>query len=700
MSDRADFLVEIGTEELPPLALRDLSEAFAKGVGAGLVAAGLDGEATEAFATPRRLAVRARGIALRQPTRLIEKRGPPVRAAFASDGTPTRAATAFAEGCGVDVEALERVSTPKAEWLAFRGEEPGQPATALLPGIVDAALAELPVPRRMRWGSGDIEFVRPVHWVVMLLGADVVPATVFGLQTGRISHGHRFHHPDPVSLSDPSRYEDALEQAHVIASFERRRARVAEQVTAAARQAGGEVVAGDALLDEVTALVEWPVAVAARFDEVYLELPEEVLSATLQGHQRYFPVRGDAGGLMSVFVTVANIESRDVGQIILGNERVVRPRLADAAFFWRQDAALSLEDRVPKLSQVVYQRGLGTVLERCSRVRSLAVRLAESQGMPADTTARAARLAKADLLTELVGEFPELQGRVGYYYARRDGEADDVARALEEQYLPRHAGDRLPAGGPGRALALADRLDALAGAFALGRRPSGNRDPFGLRRAAVGILRILIEGGIDLELPAILEEAVRLQPVAGTEAAALAADIYEFLLDRLRAWYLEGLAPGFDGGTVTVEEFEAVRARQPASPLDFHQRMLAVHAFVSLPEAAALAAANKRIANILRSAENVSADTVDAKRLEEAAEKALYGAMLAAEEDHRAAVARRDYVTVLRGLSALRAPVDAFFDSVLVMSEEPALRRNRLALLARLRDMFLDVADASLLPAG
>lgn len=700
MSDRADFLVEIGTEELPPLALRELADAFARGVGEGLAAAGLGGEGIEAFATPRRLAVRAADVALRQPTRRIEKRGPPVSAAFTADGSPTRAATAFAAGCGVDVAALERVSTAKGEWLLFRGEEPGQPAAALLPAIVEAALAALPVPRRMRWGAGDAEFVRPVHWVLMLLGHDVVPANLLGQSSGNSTRGHRFHHPEPVAVQEPSGYEEVLEAARVIVSFEKRRARVAEQIAAAAREAGGEAVADDALLDEVTGLVEWPVAVTGRFDKPYLELPEEVLVATLQGHQRYFPVRAASGELLASFVTVANVESRDVEQVRLGNERVVRPRLADAAFFWRQDATLRLDERVPKLAQVVYQRGLGTVLERCGRVRSLSVGLAEILGLPIDATARAAELAKADLLTELVGEFPELQGRVGYYYARRDGEPDEVARALEEQYLPRHAGDRLPAGGAGRALALADRLDALAGAFALGRRPSGNRDPFGLRRAALGILRILIEGGMELDLPATLAAAVRLQPVAGTDADALATDIYDFLLDRLRAWYLDGLAPGLDAGPVTVEQFEAVRVRRPASPLDFHHRMRAVNAFVGLPEAAALAAANKRIANILRNAGPLPAGGVDATRLEEPAERSLYEAMLGAEEEHRAALAERDYVRALRRLAALRVPVDDFFDAVLVMCEDPALRHNRLALLTRLRDMFLDVADASLLGTG
>ncbi len=696
---RTAFLLEIGTEELPPKALRDLSEALGAGVADGLRAAALEFSGHEVFATPRRLAVRVSGLATEQPAQQVEKRGPPVSIAFDADGKPTRAAEAFAKTCGVEIAALERLESAKGTWLVYRAELPGQPAESLLEAIVLEAVARLPIPRRMRWGSGETEFVRPVHWVVMLLGAAIVPASVLGHPAGRSTRGHRYHALGGVELLDPAEYEQKLLSHRVIAAFEHRRARVQEITEASARALGGSPVASPALWDEVTALVEWPVAVEGRFDKAFLRLPEEVLIATLQAHQRYFPVRAPDGTLLPAFIAISNLESHAPERVREGNERVVRPRLADAAFFYDQDCARSLASRLPDLENVVFQRGLGSLADKARRVAALAQWLAPAIGADERLAERAALLAKADLLTQMVGEFPELQGRMGYYYARHDGESDKLAIALEEQYLPRHAGDRLPETPLGQALTIADRLDTLAGIFALGKRPTGNKDPFGLRRAALGLLRVLIEGGIDLDLSAGLARAVAAQPCEA--APELASEIAEFIVDRLRAYSLEGLAPALPAGSVTPEMFEAVRARGPDSPLDFHARLVAVRAFTELSEAESLAIANKRIANILRgTGAESTAREVDPALFDSAAERRLLAAIDRVASDHAARVARRDYDAALRALAGLKETVDHFFDEVLVMTEDATLRENRLALLRRLRDLFLDVADLSCIPAS
>ncbi len=698
MSARADFLVEIGTEELPPKSLRDLELGFADGVRRGLAEADLAFKALVSHATPRRLAVHVTALAVEQPAQAIEKRGPPLRVAFDAEGRPTRAASAFAEGLGVGIEDLDRDETPKGAWLCYRTRQPGQPTATLLPGIVDAALAALPVARRMRWGAGEVEFVRPVHWVVMLLGESVVPGAVLGVESGRTTRGHRFHAPGPFDLCSPADYARVLlEEGKVITGFAARRDRVRELVATAAARVGGQPVEDDALLDEVTALVEWPVPVLGRFAERFLALPEEVLVATLQGHQRYFPLRGTGGRLLPHFVTLANIDSRDPDQVREGNERVVLPRLSDAEFFWQQDQRTTLEARCTPLASMVWQKGLGSLADKSARVAQLAEAVASAIGCPAVPAVRAAQLAKADLLSHLVGEFPELQGIVGGHLARVDGEPPAVATAIGEQYLPRHAGDRLPASPAGQALALADRLDTLAGIFALGKRPGGGKDPFALRRAALGLLRIIIENGLDVDLPALLARAVHLQPARMPAPDAIASDLHAFVIDRLRGWCLDGLSPQLGPGTISAAMFEAVRLRQPASPLDFHQRLRAVHAFTLLPEAESLAVANKRITNILRSAGEVPSLKVDPVRFEHGEERALHEAIQTAAGHHAAALAARDYTTALRRLAALRTPVDAFFEAVLVMADDPHLRANRLALLRGMHDMFLDIADLSCL---
>jgi len=685
----ADFLVEIGTEELPPKALRGLMNAFAANLEAALGHVHLvHGEAT-AFASPRRLAVLVRALAKSQPDRESEQRGPPVAVAFDASGEPTAAAAAFAAKCGVDVASLERRKTPKGEWLSCRIRLQGRPAAELLPGLVQEALAVLPVPRRMRWGDSTQEFVRPVHWVLMLHGHSPVAGTVLGLEVGSVTHGHRFLAPGAIRIGTPADYAALLEKrGFVVADFAARRRLVEDGVRQAAAAAGGVALGDDALYDEVTALTEWPVALTGRFDEAFLELPREVIVATLTGHQRYFPVADGSGRLLARFVTVANLPSKDPDKVRDGNERVVRARLADAAFFWAQDHKKPLSDRREALKDVVYQQGLGSLYDRSERLAAVAAQLADTLGVDAADAGHAARLAKCDLATGMVGEFPELQGTMGRYYALASGEPAEVAEAIGEQYLPRFAGDRLPCSATGQVLALADKLDNLAGAFTLGNKPTGNRDPFGLRRAALGIVRIAVEQRLDFQLPATLETAIATQPPGSTDTAELTRDLYDFVVERMRTWYAERVG-------LKSEIFESVLARRPGSLVDFDERLDAVARFVELEPAEALAAANKRIANILRQADYDRPSGVDMQLVTEPGERALWAALKAADEDVRPMLERRAYAAMLERLAGLRDSVDSFFDNVMVMTEDDAVRRNRLALLAELRGLFLEVADVS-----
>lgn len=697
MAETTDLLVEIGTEELPPKSLLDLEQAFDKQVREGLVTLGLGFVDIRSYATPRRLALWIRGLAREQPPQKIEKRGPSLAVAFGPDGAPTRAAQAFADGCGVPVTALSRVENPKGAWLFHQGHSPGRNSRDLLPAIINKALGALPIARPMRWGSGDILFVRPVHWVVMLLGNEVLTAPILGLTPGRVTRGHRFQAPEELVLNSPADYPTILvEKGKVIPEFARRRARVQALADQAARVVGGRAVYSDALLDEVAGLVEWPVALAGSFDPHYLRLPEEVLIATLQGHQRYFPLRNPAGTLMAGFITTANLESRDPEQIRLGNERVILPRLADAAFFWDNDRKTSLAQRVERLGAVVFQKGLGSVQDHSRRVAVLGTEIARILNQDEEAVGRAALLAKADLLSQMVGEFPELQGRMGFHYATHDGEPSAVASAIEEQYLPRHAGDRLPVTPAGRILAIADRADVLAGVFALGKRPSGAKDPFGLRRAGLGLFRILVEAEIDLSLESVFSRAVALQPVPVKDPAALTTEVVEFILERARSWYLDGLAPGLPVGRITADTFEAVRRIHPASPLDFQARLGGVAAFLGLADAESLIAANKRIANILRTAGSYD-QVVKVELFVTPEETALQNTIELIGATHRQHLKGRDYRQALQGLAGLKGPVDTFFSAVMVMAEEPALRHNRLAQLGQVRALFMDVADLSCL---
>ena len=592
------------------------------------------------------------------------------------------------------MSALEKLETPKGVWLVHRGTEAGARTASLLPGIVQAALDALPIARRMRWGAGEAEFVRPVHWVLMLFGRDVVPCEILGVRAGRLTYGHRFMAPKALRIGSPASYVATLhKRGRVMADIHERRESIRQGVAAVASRLQGAAVIEDALLDEVTALVEWPVPLAGRFDAQFLELPAEVLIATMQDHQRYFPVRDADGRLMPWFVTVSNIESSDPAQVIAGNERVVRPRLSDAAFFWASDRKHRLDSRCEALRRVTFQTQLGSLHDKSARVRALAKDIAGAIGGDAALADRAAEICKCDLLTAMVGEFPELQGLMGRYYAQHDGEAAEVCEALREQYLPRFAGDELPATKTGMALAIADRLDTIAGIFATGQKPTGTRDPFGLRRAALGLLRIAVERRLDLDLPRLIASALAALPFAAPESTARRG---------LRVRRSSACAPttstAMPGFAITTEMFDAVLATRPASPLDFDLRLRALAEFLRLPDAQSLAAANKRIANILRKAPGPVGETIDEDLLRDPAEQILGEQLVAIARMVEPKFRARQYTEALQNLAVLRKAVDEFFDSVMVMAEDPALRANRLALLGRLQSLFMHAADLSRLP--
>jgi glycyl-tRNA synthetase beta chain len=697
-----DLLVEIGTEELPPKALKNLGEALAHELYLALDDLQLtspEGEAEKAsahyhvYSAPRRLAVLMPAIRTQQPTREIERRGPALAASYDREGKPTAAALGFAKSCGVALEKLDRLETDKGSWLVFRKKEKGQPGAKLIPGAIEQALKKLPIPKRMRWGNLDAEFIRPVHWLVALHGERVVPCTILAQRAGADTYGHRFLKPQALRLKRPADYATTLEKkGFVLPDFDARRAAIQAEVDRLAKKLGGKADTDNVdLLDEVTALVEWPHALAGAFDRTFLEVPPEVLVSSMRDHQRYFHVVDAKGRLLPHFISVANIAPKNDKQVREGNERVLRARLSDARFFWESDRKVRLEGRVEGLKTVVFQERLGSVYDKTERVGQLAGEIATRMNIDPELARRAARLAKADLLSGMVGEFPELQGVMGRYYARHDGEAAEVADAIEEQYRPRYAGDAVARTGTGQALAIADKLDTLVGIFGINEGPTGDRAPFGLRRAALGVLRTLIDSRLDLDLRALLDQAVT--AYSGKFAPAVAQTVFDFILERLRHYYLqppEGAREQF-----LPDEVEAVLALKPGSPYDAQRRLVALRDFRRLREAESLAAANKRIRNILRQANGVPFAPLDAQLLRDDAEKKLAEQVTALAAQVSPLFAAGDYAGALKHLAALRSNVDEFFDKVMVMTEDPAVRGNRLALLTSLSDLFLRVADIS-----
>ena len=681
-----DLLFELGGEELPPKSLKKLSEALAQGITDGLVEAGyaISAEQIKAYATPRRLAVLIKNLDSQQADKVIEKRGPAIQAAFDAAGNPSKAAQGFAASCGTSFAELERLTTDKGEWLIFKQAVKGQATTSLIPDIIRKSLAQLPIAKRMRWGSSEHEFVRPVHSAVLLFGSEIIDAEILGLKTDRYSFGHRFHAPQPIQLNQPSEYVDKLLAAKVTVDFYDRINQIENGAQQAATALGGEAYIDPDLLEEVAALNEWPVPVVGNFDPRFLELPQEVLITTMQANQKYFPVKNAAGALLPHFITFANIESTNPDAIRQGNERVVLPRLVDAEFFWKQDRKQSLADRVEQLSSIVFQKDLGTLADKTYRVSTLAGLIAKQLGADVDLSQRAALLAKTDLITNMVSEFTNLQGIMGRYYALADGENPEVAIALEEHYFPKQSGGPTPSTLIGQILALAEKIDTLSGIFSAGLIPTGDKDPYALRRATLGILRILIENGIALDVVSLLDSALA-QFKHSFNQAETRQRIIDFIFDRLKGYCLD---QGF-----SADEFEAVFAVAPTQPLDFMLRLRAVKAFRQLPEAESLAAANKRIINILKKSDQAISDQIG--HLVEPAEKNL---LIAAEQSNAAILpllAEQNYPMALNRLAQLRNDVDAFFDQVMVNTDDVQLRNSRLALLAMLSNQFLKIADIS-----
>ena len=683
-----NFLVEIGTEELPPKALKTLATSFADNVEAELNQAGLSFDKIEWFAAPRRLAVKVLNLATQQPSKEIEKRGPAVSAAFDAEGKPTKAAEGWARGCGITVEQAERIATDKGEWLVHRAKIEGQPTKNLLNGIVANALAKLPIPKPMRWADKTVQFIRPVHTVTMLLGDELIEGEILGVASARTIRGHRFLGEKEFEIQHADQYPQLLrEKGSVVADFNERKAEILAKSQAKATALGGVADIEESLLEEVTSLVEYPNVLAAKFEERFLAVPAEALVYTMKGDQKYFPIYDKDGKLLPHFIFVSNINPEDPTAIIEGNEKVVRPRLTDAEFFFKTDLKQKLVDRLPRLETVLFQQQLGTLKDKTDRIEQLAGEIAKQIGADEAKAKRAGLLSKCDLMTNMVFEFTDTQGVMGMHYARHDGEDEEVAVALNEQYMPRFAGDELPKSLVASAVALADKFDTLTGIFGIGQAPKGSADPFALRRAALGALRIIVEKNLPLDLEDLVKKSAALFGDKLTNQNVV-ADVVDFMLGRFRAWYQdEGIA---------VDVIQAVLARRPTRPADFDARVRAVSHFRTLDSAEALAAANKRVSNILAKADAAIGE-INLTACVEPAEKALAEAVLALRTEVQPLIAKGDYTAVLDKLANLRAPVDSFFDNVMVNAEDPALRQNRLAILNTLQDLFLQVADISVL---
>jgi len=683
-----NFLVEIGTEELPPKALKTLATSFADNVEAELNQAGLSFDKIEWFAAPRRLAVKVLNLATQQPSKEIEKRGPAVSAAFDAEGKPTKAAEGWARGCGITVEQAERIATDKGEWLVHRAKIEGQPTKNLLNSIVANALAKLPIPKPMRWADKTVQFIRPVHTVIMLLGDELIEGEILGVASARTIRGHRFLGEKEFEIQHADQYPQLLrEKGSVVADFNERKAEILAKSQAKATALGGVADIEESLLEEVTSLVEYPNVLAAKFEERFLAVPAEALVYTMKGDQKYFPIYDKDGKLLPHFIFVSNINPEDPTAIIEGNEKVVRPRLTDAEFFFKTDLKQKLVDRLPRLETVLFQQQLGTLKDKTDRIEQLAGEIAKQIGADEAKAKRAGLLSKCDLMTNMVFEFTDTQGVMGMHYARHDGEDEEVAVALNEQYMPRFAGDKLPKSLVASAVALADKFDTLTGIFGIGQAPKGSADPFALRRAALGALRIIVEKNLPLDLEDLVKKSAALFGDKLTNSNVV-ADVVDFMLGRFRAWYQdEGIA---------VDVIQAVLARRPTRPADFDARVRAVSHFRTLDSAEALAAANKRVSNILAKADAAIGE-INLTTCVEPAEKALAEAVLALRTEVQPLIAQGDYTAVLDKLANLRAPVDCFFDNVMVNAEDPVLRQNRLAILNTLQGLFLQVADISVL---
>ena len=683
-----NFLVEIGTEELPPKALKTLATSFADNVEAELNQAGLSFDKIEWFAAPRRLAVKVLNLATQQPSKEIEKRGPAVSAAFDAEGKPTKAAEGWARGCGITVEQAERIATDKGEWLVHRAKIEGQPTKNLLNGIVANALAKLPIPKPMRWADKTVQFIRPVHTVTMLLGDELIEGEILGVASARTIRGHRFLGEKEFEIQHADQYPQLLrEKGSVVADFNERKAEILAKSQAKATALGGVADIEESLLEEVTSLVEYPNVLAAKFEERFLAVPAEALVYTMKGDQKYFPIYDKDGKLLPHFIFVSNINPEDPTAIIEGNEKVVRPRLTDAEFFFKTDLKQKLVDRLPRLETVLFQQQLGTLKDKTDRIEQLAGDIAKQIGADEAKAKRAGLLSKCDLMTNMVFEFTDTQGVMGMHYARHDGEDEEVAVALNEQYMPRFAGDELPKSLVASAVALADKFDTLTGIFGIGQAPKGSADPFALRRAALGALRIIVEKNLPLDLEDLVKKSAALFGDKLTNKNVV-ADVVDFMLGRFRAWYQD------DG--IAVDVIQAVLARRPTRPADFDARVRAVSHFRTLDSAEALAAANKRVSNILAKADAAIGE-INLTACVEPAEKALAEAVLALRTEVQPLIAKGDYTAVLDKLANLRAPVDSFFDNVMVNAEDPVLRKNRLAILNTLQGLFLQVADISVL---
>ena len=683
-----NFLVEIGTEELPPKALKTLATSFADNVEAELNQAGLTFDKIEWFAAPRRLAVKVLNLSTQQPSKEIEKRGPAVSAAFDAEGKPTKAAEGWARGCGITVDQAERLATDKGEWLVHRAKIEGQPTKNLLNGIVANALAKLPIPKPMRWADKTVQFIRPVHTVTMLLGDELIEGEILGVASARTIRGHRFLGEKEFEIQHADQYPQLLrEKGSVVADFNERKAEILAKSQAKATALGGVADIEESLLEEVASLVEYPNVLAAKFEERFLAVPAEALVYTMKGDQKYFPIYDKDGKLLPHFIFVSNINPEDPTAIIEGNEKVVRPRLTDAEFFFKTDLKQKLVDRLPRLETVLFQQQLGTLKDKTDRIEQLAGEIAKQIGADEAKAKRAGLLSKCDLMTNMVFEFTDTQGVMGMHYARHDGEDEEVAVALNEQYMPRFAGDELPKSLVASAVALADKFDTLTGIFGIGQAPKGSADPFALRRAALGALRIIVEKNLPLDLDDLVKKSAALFGDKLTNQNVV-ADVVDFMLGRFRAWYQdEGIA---------VDVIQAVLARRPTRPADFDARVRAVSHFRTLDSAEALAAANKRVSNILAKADAAIGE-INLTACVEPAEKALAETVLALRTEVQPLIAQGDYTAVLDKLANLRAPVDSFFDNVMVNAEDPALRQNRLAILNTLQGLFLQVADISLL---